>query len=298
MIAFLLLLISSLVLHLDGSEACKCVPARRRDIAASLAWLPKSFCCNSVKSISSISGITCSGEGPFEDEECSVRLKAGNSVHEPQLLGLIGYHEGARRVVSCSGDGKIIGVRVGWNQPDGKDNAMYGGRGLHLTHLTLQHTTDLLIIPSERFISEIQVLCSTNRLDLSHGSREINPIHNLSESTKFGASMHNASDHQMASCSDDGSSSVVGFKWRETTKKSAGAARVSGMTVLCSLGEAEDAKHSVYLKGRAGKMQAHDRSFRCSDLTSASNNGSLGLRKIGIWFHARSLAGLDFIECS
>jgi hypothetical protein len=107
--------------------------------------------------------------------------------------------------------------------------------------------------------------------------------------------MHNATDKMKALCSEDGSSSVSGLTWREAQKRNAGAARISGITIKCSSGEgAVHSKHSVFLPPEeAGAMKKHDRSFQCSDLTS----GSLLLSKVAIWWHARSLAGLDVLEC-
>jgi hypothetical protein len=73
--------------------------------------------------------VSCMGEGPFEDDGCSTRLKAPPST-DPRVLGVLGYHEGARRVMSCSEGGKIVGIEVGWNVPDGKDHSMYMGETL------------------------------------------------------------------------------------------------------------------------------------------------------------------------
>lgn len=209
------------------------------------------------------------GDGPFRDNSCSSRVRA--LPPGPHALGVLGYHEGAKRVLSCSENGKIIGIEVGWNVPDGKDNSMY----------------------TERFVSEVRILCSSGKIDLSFGSKELN-LRKVNDSISFGATMHNATDKMRAQCSEDGSSSVTGLAWRETQKRNAGAARISGLTVLCSSGEVAHSKHSVFLPAGedATAMKEHDRSFLCRDLTDAST-----LSKLAIWFHARSMAGIDFLEC-
>ena len=138
----------------------------------------------------------------------------------------------------------------------------------------------------------MRIICSNGKLDLSFGSKEIN-LRTAKDSVLFGATMHNATDKMKALCSEDGSSSVSGLTWREAQKRNAGAARISGITLKCSSG-AVHSKHSVFLPSEEeGAMKKHDRSFLCSDLTS----GSLLLSKVAIWYHSRSLAGLDVLEC-
>ena len=277
--AFLLILL--IFTRAYGSEPCNCVPAKVKD-EKRLAWLPPSFCCEGVASVSS-RGVICKGDGPFEDKNCSIitKLKAPSDSHP---FGVLGYHEGAKRVASCSEDGKMIGIEVGWNVADGKDHSMYAGKCEHVWHCV---TLTLRCVSSERFISEVRILCSTRKLDLRYGSKEIN-LHQVNDSILFGATMHNATDQMRAVCSEDGSSSVIGITWREAKKKNAGAARISGMTLMCSSGEVSNSKHSVFLK----EMKRHDRSFACSGLIQNST-----LSKLAIWYSARSMAGLDFLEC-
>ncbi|EFJ50355.1 hypothetical protein VOLCADRAFT_103945 [Volvox carteri f. nagariensis] len=179
-----------------------------------------------------------------------------------QPLALIGFHEGARRVVECK-NGFLTGVEVGYIE----DSWSFG----------------------EPFIGSVRLICSNKTLSIEYSG-------DTADTFIFGRL--ELKTQRKAEC--EGSLGVAGFKWRAATiKNPEGAeARQAVLVVMCNRPDNAPSEVVISHSPESGRNGASDKQFSCKQTAKYAGLPAPKISKVVMWYNRKSFAGLEPLECA
>ncbi|KAG2482294.1 hypothetical protein HYH03_018779 [Edaphochlamys debaryana] len=178
----------------------------------------------------------------------------------PDPLTMIGFHEGARRLVECKG-GYLKGVEVGYVE----DAWSFG----------------------EPFIGSMRLICSSGKLSVEYQGEK-------ADTFLFGRP--DLKTFRKVEC--EGDLGVAGFKWRPAAIKNPDGAemRQAGLVVMCN--RAGNAPVEMALEHAVGGSHTYPRDFSCKQVPKYAGIAAPKLTKAIMWHNRKSWAGLEPVECA